>query len=116
MSFFQLIATIFAVFMLYVVRIKSRKYLVSKLESFGWYLIWGGFCILALFPNLLLGVVGILNFGRVFDLLTVIAFMILSALVLFLYFSVKELKIKLEKVVRNDAIETTSKKRVLRRR
>lgn len=106
MSIFQLIAIAFAIFMTYVVRVKSKKYRLSHLETYGWYAIWGGFIILALFPNLLLGVVGILNFGRVFDLLTVIAFMILSALVLYLYLTLKEIRIKLEDMVRQDAIKS----------
>lgn len=108
MSIFQLIAIVFATFMIYVVRVKSKKYRLSNLETYGWYAIWGGFIILALFPNLLLGVVGILNFGRVFDLLTVIAFMILSALVLYLYLTLKEIRIKLEDMVRKDAIKNKS--------
>lgn len=109
MSIFQLIAIVFATFMIYVVRVKSKKYRLSNLETYGWYAIWGGFIILALFPNLLLGVVGILNFGRVFDLLTVIAFMILSALVLYLYLTLKEIRIKLEDMVRKDAIKSAQK-------
>ena len=103
MSIFQLIALLFSAFMIYVVRVKSRKYQLSKLEVWGWYLVWLAFAILAIFPHFLTGLAGILHFGRVFDLLVVIAFMFLTGLMIHLYFSIKELRIKLEKDVRKDA-------------
>ncbi|MCA9373062.1 DUF2304 domain-containing protein, partial [Candidatus Woesebacteria bacterium] len=87
------------------------KYHLPHLEIWTWYVVWGGFVILALFPDLLLGAVGILRFGRVFDLLTVIAFMILTALVAYLYFAVKELQIKLESEVRREALNGVRVKR-----
>ena len=104
MSVFQLISILFATFMMYVVRVKAKKYHLPKLETYVWYSIWGAFIILAFFPQLLLGVAGALRFTRVFDLLTVIAFMILVALVLYLYFAVKELQIRLEQLVRSEAL------------
>lgn len=105
MSVFQLISILFATFMMYVVRVKAKKYHLPKLETYVWYSIWGAFIILAFFPQLLLGVAGALRFARVFDLLTVIAFMILTALVFYLYFALKELRIKLEKLIRDEAIK-----------
>jgi hypothetical protein len=108
MSIFQMIAIIFAVFMIYVIRVKSKKYKLANLEIMGWYGIWGGFIVLALFPNLLLGVVTVLNFSRVFDLLVVLAFMILSGLLVYVYFLLKDFQIKLEQMVRKEAIKTTS--------
>ncbi len=105
MSIFQIVAVLFALFMIYVIRVKNRKYHLGILESLGWYMLWIAFAILALFPNLLLGVVHSLNFGRVFDLLVVSAFMILTTLLVFVYFKMKELDQKLEKFVREDAQE-----------
>lgn len=104
MSVFQLISILFATFMMYVVRVKAKKYHLPKLETYVWYSIWGAFIILAFFPQLLLGVAGALRFARVFDLLTVIAFMILTALVFYLYFALKEIRIKIEEMVRKEAL------------
>ena len=103
MSIFQLIAILFALFMIYVIRVKNRRYHLRVFESFGWYILWISFAFLALFPNTLLGVVDMLNFGRVFDLLIVIAFMVLTCVLVFVYFKIKELDQKLEKYVREDA-------------
>ncbi len=108
MSMFQLISIVFATFMMYVVRVKAKKYHLPKLETSMWYVIWGAFIVLSLFPQLLIGVAGVLRFGRVFDLLAVIAFMILTTLVFYLYFALKELRIKLEKLIRDEAITNVS--------
>lgn len=105
MSIFQLISILFATFMMYVVRVKGKKYQMPKLETGMWYVIWGAFILLSFFPQLLLGVAGVLRFGRVFDLLVVIAFMIVTTLVFYLYFSLKELRIKLENIIREEAIK-----------
>lgn len=103
MSIFQLAAVLFALFMLYVIRVKNRKYKLGRYETVGWYALWIGFAVLALFPNLLLGVVHTLNFARVFDLLIVLALMILTTIVMFTYFKIKELEQRLEKYVRDEA-------------
>ena len=105
MSIFQLIAILFALFMMYVIRVKNRKYNLNGLESIGWHAVWIMFVVLAIFPGLLLGVVHTLNFGRVFDLLVVGAFMLLSTLLVFVYFKIKELDQKLERFTREDAIQ-----------
>ncbi len=110
MSMFQIFAILFALFMIYVIRLKSKKYNLKKLESALWYLVWIGFIILAISPNLLLGVVHALNFSRVFDLLVVIAFMVISGILVFLYFDIRDLRLKLEKYVREEAIKHAEKK------
>lgn len=112
MSIFQLISILFATFMIYVVRVKSKKYHLSKLETWAWYSIWALFAFLAVFPNILLGVVHALNFGRVFDLLVVIAFMIITSVIVYLYFAVKELQTKLEHNVRKESLSVGKTKRV----
>lgn len=104
MSIFQLLAVLFALFMIYVIRVKNRRYHLGPIETVCWYALWVGFVILALFPNLLLGIVDTLSFGRVFDLLIVGAFMILTTLLVFIYFKSKELEQKLEKYTSDEAI------------
>lgn len=101
MSFFQISAILFALFMMYVIGIHRRKSALSKIEVSFWYSLWGVFVVIAIFPHWLLGLAGILNFGRVFDLLTVIAFMILSLLVFSTYLSQKDTKTKIEKLIRD---------------
>lgn len=104
MSIFQWIATFFAAAMVYLVNIHRRKLSLSQGEVFFWYALWFSFFVLALFPNTLLGLVQVLRFSRVFDLLTVMAMMVLTAIVFISYFKQKESSKRLEDFVRQDAI------------
>lgn len=105
MSLFQFFAVLFSIFMMYVVRVKSQKHNLGAVEMWGWMLLWVAFAFLSIFPEVLLGIVNTLHFGRVFDLLVVIAFAVLTTLVFFLYFAVRGLQEKLEKYVRSEAID-----------
>ena len=104
MSLFQIFAIFFAVFMIYVSRVKGKKYQLPTLEIYAWYFVWTLFGFLALFPNVLIGVIHFLNFGRVFDLLVVGAFVILTMLVFFMYFAMRDVQKKLETLVRKMSI------------
>lgn len=106
MSIFQILATLFAIFMLYVVSIHYKKQTISAIESSFWYSTWGFFIVIALFPDLLLGITGALKFARVFDLLIVIAFMIVNVVLFLSYFQIKRLERKIEKFVREKAVST----------
>ena len=109
MTIFQIISAFFALFMMYVVTIHGKKKNLNQVEVWAWSSVWIVFTIVALFPNLLLGITGLLNFSRVFDLLIVIAFMILSVVVFMSYFKVRSLEKKIEEIIRSEAI-TTGKK------
>lgn len=100
MSIFQIGAVLFALFMIYWVRSNQKRAHLSTVESSLWYSVWFIFIILALFPNLLLGIVSALNFARAFDLLVVGAFMILVMLNFYIYLKNKKLEKKLETLVR----------------
>lgn len=104
MSLFQLVATVFGLFMLYVINIHRRKSRLSSTEVSFWYSTWAFFVIIALFPNLLLEVSMVLRFSRVFDLLVVMAFMVLSTVSISNYLQAKESAHQLEKLVREMAI------------
>jgi hypothetical protein len=104
MSIFQIGATLFALFMIYWVRSNQKRSNLSIVEASLWYSIWSIFIVLALFPNLLLGIVSALHFARVFDLLIVLTFMILVILIFYIYVKNKKLEKKLEELVRKITI------------
>ena len=110
MSIFQIIATLFALFMIYVVTIHKRKSRLSSVEVTFWYSMWVLFVVIALFPNLLLGITQTLNFQRVFDLLLVLALMVLTVIVVMGYFTQKASYRKLEDFIRKQAIDATKEK------
>src|SRR5258708_1428188 len=97
--------------MIYVVSIHSKKKNLSAVEVSFWLSTWVIFAIFALFPSLLEGVTATLRFTRVFDLLVVVALMVLSVMVFFNYFSRKELQKKLEEFVREKAVHDVQKRR-----
>lgn len=105
MSIFQIGAVLFALFMIYWVRSNQKRSNLSTVESSLWYSVWFVFIILSLFPNLLLGIVAVLHFARVFDLLVVLAFMILVMLNFYIYLKNKKLEKKLETLVRTIAFK-----------
>lgn len=109
MSIFQIGAVFFALFMLYVVSIHKRKSALSFIEVSFWYSTWLIFIIIAIFPNLLLGISDALSFARVFDLLIVVAFMILTVVLITSYLKQREITQKLETFIRQQAIEHASK-------
>lgn len=110
MSIFQVMATFFALFMIYVVTVHKRKSRLSGTEVTFWYSMWTLFVVIALFPNLLLGITQTLSFQRVFDLLLVLALMVLTVIVVMSYFTQKENQKKLEEFVRKQSIDATKKK------
>lgn len=110
MTIFQIVALLFALFMIYVTMIHFKKKTLEIMEFSFWVSLWLFFSIIALFPNLLKGLVHVLNFTRVFDLLVVMAFMLLSTVVFYNYFSLKEILKKIETTVRNEAIKTKVKR------
>lgn len=110
MSIFQILASCFGLCMLYVVSIHQRKATLSHLEVSFWYSIWIFFVIISIFPQLLVGISGVLRFARVFDLLVVGAFMILTVVIVSSYFQQKIIQRKLDTLVRKIAVSTEVKK------
>lgn len=110
MSIFQIIASLFALFMIYTVRLYRKRKTLSPIETSIWISTWTFFIVIALFPNLLLGISDRLHFARVFDLLLVGALMILSVLTFINYFTHKRLETRIEHLVRENALLEMAKK------
>jgi hypothetical protein len=110
MSIFQLIALLFALFMLYIVRIHSRKQTLGMTETSVWTSIWLLFAVLSLFPGLLSGISDTLNFARVFDLLVVAAFMVVTYLTFSNYLANKKMLTRFDRLVRDQAIKSAKDK------
>lgn len=109
MSIFQIIATLFALLMMYVTRIHKKQLSFSLTETLFWYSLWSVFIVIALFPDLLIGLTQLLRFSRVFDFLTVSALMILTVIVVLNSFHQRETAQKWERFIREKAIKTAKK-------
>lgn len=109
MMLLQTISVIFGLFMIYVVRIHRRKGHVSAFEYGIWVAIWVTFVFLAIIPQTVQGLTERLSIARVFDLLVIIALMILVYLTFQNRIAYKKLEKKLESIVRKDAIDKAAK-------
>lgn len=105
----QFFSVLFGLFMIYMIRIHQKKGHFDDAETRTWIIIWLGFIVLALFPQILEPVVQQLRFSRVFDALIVISFMILAVINFINRVSIKKLEKKLEKTVRESAIKKLTK-------
>ncbi len=114
MTIFQVLAVLFALFMMYVVSIHRNKQSLSPAETSFWWSTWMLFIVIAMFPNTLLGISDALSFTRVFDMLIVVALMVLSCVIFLNYFNHKEMTRKVENLVRAHAIShVKSRKRAV---
>ncbi len=114
MSFFQISAILFALFMLYVVSIHGKKRTLTATEISFWVSTWLFFIVIAVFPNLLLGIAHTMRFARVFDFLLVVALMVLTIVVFYGYFAQKEVVQKIERLTRELAIKQAVPKKLKR--
>ena len=105
MSKFQILSVLFALFMMYTIRIHAKKKTLNDSESSLWYSLWSLFIVLAVFPELVTGIATTLRFYRVFDFLVVGAFMILSVLTFNNYFSAKKMERRIEELVRDQSLK-----------
>lgn len=104
MFLFQLLAIVFGLFMMYVIRIHFRKGHFEKSEFWSWILVWSSFIFLSLFPQTIRFIAESLHIGRVFDAIVILAFMVLSSVVFANRIDIKKLEKKLEEKVRAKAI------------
>lgn len=105
MTLFQVLAGLFGLWMMYEVFIYSKKKVISRAEVGLWLSLWFVFIVISLFPNLLLGISHTLKFARVFDLLIVASFIVLTTLIFLSYFAQRENTARLEKLIRELAIK-----------
>lgn len=105
----QIIATLFAVFMLYVAFVQLKRGNLNRLEFLFWSFLWSVFIYFALFPRVLDPILTRLFVTRAMDLLMIVAFMILGYLGFQNHIGVKTLQKQIEILIRNQAIKNAKK-------
>lgn len=105
----QIMAVLFALFMVYVAFLHFKRKEINGLETFFWLILWVGFMMFTLFPKIFESISQLLFFARVMDLLMVIAFMILAFLGFQNYISNRKMEKKIEELVRQEALKTGKK-------
>lgn len=105
----QIIAVLFALFMLYVVFLHFKRENINKLEFLFWTSLWCAFIYFSLFPKVLNPLLDKLFVTRAMDLLTIIAFMVLAYLGFANHIGVRDLQRRLETLIRKQAIKNVKK-------
>jgi len=107
----QIIALVFALFMMYLIFVHYKKRDLTFAENVFWQIIWLGFILLTLFPHVLDPLLGAFKIIRVLDLAMLVAFMILTILGFSNYIGQKKINRKIEKIVKELAIKKIDEKK-----
>jgi len=101
----QILGILFGLFMMYYTFLHyKRKEFTIKEYSF-WFVFWGIFVTVTLFPQVLDPVLDTLNISRTLDFFIIIGFLFLIFVVFYTYTIVRKNQRKLEEIVRNIAIK-----------
>ena len=101
----QILASLFALFMLYIAFLHLKKHNLNSAEFIFWLLLWSAFIYFALFPKVLDPILATLFVTRAMDLLMITAFMILCYLGFQNHISIKSLQRQVEILSRKYAFK-----------
>ncbi len=105
----QIIGIVFSLSMIYFSLVNYKKGEINKREFYSWALIWIGTAFIVVFPELLRTVSYNFLITRLFDLMVVVAFLIVISMSAVMYVRTRKLEKKLEELVRTLAIKDTKK-------
>ena len=101
----QILGVLFGFFMMYYTFLQyKRKEFTIKEYSF-WFVFWGAFVVITLFPQVLDPVLSALNIARAMDFFIIAGFLFLIFVTFYTYTLIRKNQKKLEEVVRNIAIK-----------
>jgi len=101
----QILGSLFGFFMMYYTFLQhKRKEFTIKEYSF-WFIFWGVFVIITLFPQILDPILSTLNLVRALDFFIIAGFLFLIFIIFYTYTIVRKNQRKLEEVVRSIALK-----------
>lgn len=112
----QIISIMFAIFMMYLVRLHFIRNNIGRKEYFFWNTAWIVFIIFALLPHLLTPVLTKLSVVRALDFLMIVAFMILTYIMFSDHIAIRDLYRKTEKLVSEQSQKNPSHSLVKRKK
>ena len=101
----QILGILFGFFMMYYTFLQYKRREFTIKEYSFWFLFWGAFVAVTLFPQVLDPILTTLNIGRTLDLFIIGGFLFMIFIVFYTYTLVRKNQKKLEEVVRNIAIK-----------
>jgi|GEM_PF-2098627 len=107
----QLLFIFFAIAMIYIALIHFKKRELTNTDMFVWFLVWIFAILLVVFPDFLRSFSQTFMFARLFDLVVVFGFVFVVVIVSKAYLRTRQLERKLEKIIRNDALDKLDEKK-----
>lgn len=101
----QVIGIFFGLFMAYLIFLHYKRREFGRSQFIIWQIIWIGFILFVIFPNLLGVITTELGIVRVMDFFTIIGFMFMMLLTINNYFIVNKINKKLEDNTRKEALK-----------
>lgn len=105
----QILGIIFGLFMAYLSFFHYRRRVFNKAQFLFWTILWLGFVVIVIFPEIVQGITKKLGAVRTMDLLAIVAFMFVTFLTFYNYLTLNKIKQKLEKTVREEALKDLQK-------
>ena len=101
----QILGILFGFFMMYYTFLQhKRKEFTIKEYSF-WFIFWGAFVVITLFPQILDPILTTLNIVRALDFFIIAGFLFLVFIIFYTYTIVRKSQKKIEEVVRRIALK-----------
>ena len=101
----QILGILFGFFMMYYTFLQHKRKEFTIKEYIFWFIFWGVFVIITLFPQILDPVLTTLNIVRALDFFIIAGFLFLIFIIFYTYTIVRKNQRKLEEVVRNIALK-----------
>lgn len=101
----QIIAIIFALWMIYFTLLHFRRREFKKSEFLLWQVLWMGLIVIVLFPASVEFILDAFSITRTFDLVVIVGIVILFGVTFRNYVIVRRLEKKIEDTTRRDAMK-----------
>jgi len=108
----QILALLFAGWMMYFTYLHFRRKEFGKIEALLWSALWVGLVIVVIWPTSVNFILSTFSISRTFDLVVVVAIMVLFGVTFRNYVLTKRLRKKLEDLSRYEAIRKANKRDV----
>lgn len=107
----QLVSIIFGLYMLYWSFLVYKKRLIYRNELFFWVVVWVSFMVVVMLPESTKDILQVFKINRVMDLLMILTLVVLWFVTFKNYVENKQLRKKLQDLVRTTAINKALKDR-----
>jgi hypothetical protein len=101
----QIVAIIFAIWMIYFSYLHFRRGEFKRTEFLLWQILWLGLIIVVIFPGSVKFVLTTFSITRAFDLVVIVGMIILFGVTFRNYILLKRIDKKIEEVVRNESLK-----------